>query len=139
MIFEMAWCDCESYEPHLFSGPDKTEEEWVRDCNAAIIAAGPKYLKTTQGWVGANDWIRAARKELEKMGYTAVYPIAWSFSGSAIIEGGEYDDDDREWSKIVGTDLYNRALDINKRIRDEMDEDLQKYRNRKTGDNLNQV
>lgn len=61
-------------------------------------------------------------KKMIEYGYKKVDPIRWSYFGSNIIGDQnidndlsivQYIDDDEEWRKIVGEDLFDKALEKN--------------------------
>ena len=123
MIYKMYWVDYDSVEDHLFEHSDKTKKEFEDDCIKAIRDVGEKYLNEEDGWISAQGWIKMASEKLIDYGYKKVDPIKWGFFGNDII-GDQYIDNDfnivqstgegdDEWKKIVGDNIFEKALDKN--------------------------
>ena len=125
MIFQLAWSWYEEYRHWLFENNDKTQEEFDADCKRAIRECGEEYLKSEESWIGAPDWIEYASNKLLEYGYKAVCPVNFEHFGTYIIEheerkklDGSIDirEDDMEFKEIIGEELYNKAVEINKKI-----------------------
>jgi len=134
MIFELYWADYDAYTPYLFEGAHHSARRWQRDCYKALRAVGAKFIRTRWGWVGANDWVEAAGTHLEKIGYKRVRPIAWGFSGGSILENKDHED--YHWKRIVGAELYAKAIAKNKKRREKHNRRLEQFRRKQEKENL---
>lgn len=117
MIFEFSWSWYEDYSPFIFEGPEKTEEEWKQDCIQALKDVGETVLKD-DSWAGASGWVESACSALENKGYKRVKPVSFGVFGAYIIEGD--DEDDKEFGELVGEELYQKAIEHNRLISEEM-------------------
>lgn len=137
-VFELSWTDYEDYRPHLFIGPvTKTEKDWEEDCKRALRECGEEYIDQENGWIGANLWIEFALKKLGEYGYKHIHTTRWDFCGGAILGDGYVDgeradegDDEKDWRKVVGDDLLDKAVEHNKNMgldrKKEMEEEKEK-------------
>lgn len=123
-IYELNWSWYEDYQPHLFAyKEEKTKKQWESDCKKAIRAVGDEYLKQEKSWAGANHWIEFAGKKLLEYGYISIQPVSFGVFGSYIIEYKDgLDADDLVFKKIVGKELFAKAVAHNKKIEASLNE-----------------
>jgi hypothetical protein len=114
-LFEVVCADYEGSTHWLVSHEEKTIEEFVSDCRAAVKNVGAEYIKNETCWVDGAGWTDAVVEELVRIGYTRVEPVATWMTDSVII-----DRDQDNWRELVGEELYRLALEKNK----ELDNDL---------------
>lgn len=112
-VFNFLWKDYEEQNSHLFSHPDKTEEQFREDCKKALIEVGDNYMDQEEGWVTLYEWISFASKKMEEYGYISIYPITFSLWGNYIVEE---DDEASKLKEVVGDRLVQRAIKRNKEI-----------------------
>ena len=120
-IYEFYWSWYEDYQPTLFSSlEEKSIEQWQEDCKKALREVGEKYLKEEDGWASAPHWIKKAGEVLVKYGYKEVSPISFGHFGSYIINHEEddnyHDEEGGRWKELVGEDLYNKAVEHNRKL-----------------------
>jgi len=116
MIFEFSYAWYEEYEPHLFDGSAKSDSEWQEECEQAMRDVGEDLIKSSEGWVGAPAWVEAACKKLEEKGYKRIEPVKYEVWGSYIVS-------EKEFAKIVGKELFNKAIKHNKKVQAELQEE----------------
>ena len=117
-IFELAWTWYEDYRPFLFSHETKTKEDFEADVKSLMIKYGDEYIKQETSWVGASDWIEYISTKMSELGYETVTPERFSIFGAFIVDGNA--DDDIEFGKIIGEELFEKAIEHNKNLRKEM-------------------
>jgi hypothetical protein len=118
-VFNFLWHDYEEQDNHLFSHPDKTEEQFREDCKRALIEVGDSYMDNqVESWVTLFDWVSIASKKLEEYGYTKINPITFSLWGNYIIE--EDRDEFGILKDIVGERLISKAVSKNKIIQEKV-------------------
>ena len=125
-LFELSWSWYEDYSYYLFTHSNKTQEQFRKDVKTLLRKYGDAYLKQEKSWAGANDWIRYISGKMPELGYVPVSPVVKGFFGAYIIDGGK-SDEDKEWGKIVGKDLLNKAVEHNKKLRVKMDKHVKKF------------
>ena len=120
-VFELAWTWHEDYTPYLFYHPTKTKDEFNSDVKLMLIKYGNEYIASETSWVGASRWIEYVANKMPELGYKQINPKAFHFFGAYIIKGD--DDDDKEWCKIVGKKLLNKAIKHNKTLEEKLEKD----------------
>ena len=125
IIYEFFWSWYEDYVPHLLLHKEnKTKQEFEKDCINALKIVGKEYIEKETSWVGAHRWIKNAVEYMYKnMGYEKPNIINFGHFGSYIIEHNtenKLKEDDTEWKKLVGKDLFKKASEKNKKIDKEL-------------------
>ena len=115
-VFNFLWHDYEEQDNHLFSHPNKTEEEFRGDCKKALIEVGDTYMDNEESWITLFDWISLASVKMEEYGYTIIKPITFSLWGNYIIEAGQ--DEAEILEEVVGSRLLQKAIDKNKIVQE---------------------
>lgn len=123
-IFQFEWNDYEDVCTWLFSHPiNKTNREFRKDCIKAIREVGEEYMNQEEGWINARSWMEFAVKKLVEYNYKLIIPdTTYSFFGCGIVEYEEKNqrEDDKKWRHIVGKKLFDRAVELNTKIENEM-------------------
>ncbi len=112
--FELYWSYYEDYSYWLFSHPKKTKKQFQAYVKMLLREYGNDYLKEEGSWAGASGWIEKVAEKLTIIGYTKVLPERFGFFGGYILRE---DDDGKEWSKIVGKDLFDKAIKHNEKVK----------------------
>jgi hypothetical protein len=130
MIFELAWTWYEDYMPYLFSHETKIKEEFENDVKFLLRKYGKEYIEQQQtSWVGASSWIEFIVKKFSELGYVRIRPEAMTIFGAYIIERPDAEDD-KDFGEIVGEELFQQAIEHNKKLREKDEEEyLEKSEN----------
>ena len=111
VIFELSWSWYEDYSHWLFEHPTKTQRDFEKDCQKALREFGDEYLQSEKSWASAMNWIEFITSKLPVYGYKAIKTKEWGFWGGYILE-----DDDKDWAKLVGKELFEKALKHNNKL-----------------------
>ena len=118
-LFELHWHWYEEQVSYLFMHPgDKTQEEFNAEVELLLFKYGNEYLESETSWVGAPDWMEFIVPKMKEFGYESIEPISYSFFGAHLIEGD--DEDDKNWGKIVGKELLEKAIEHNSKLREKL-------------------
>lgn len=115
-IFELHWGDYDESQSWLFSHEIKTEEEFKEDVNKLLIERGEDYLQQEESWSNAQRWIEYVSNCLGELGYQKVKTSKYSFLGSSMLGCSDEDAVEAEWMRVVGEDLYIKAIEHNKKV-----------------------
>ena len=121
-VFKFLWHDYEEQENHLFSHPDKTEEQFKEDCKRSLVEVGDAYMDKEESWITLFDWISLACIKMEEYGYTKITPITFSLWGNYIIEAGR--DESEILLGVVGERLLDKAIGKNLNIQEKVYKEL---------------
>jgi hypothetical protein len=118
-LFDLNWYWYEESSNHLFTHDNKTEAQFKKDVKSMLKKYGKEFIKKNKDtYIGAYDWISFVAEKMPELGYKPVTPTTFSFFGGYILKGeGE---DNIAWKKIVGKELFDEAVAINKKIQDKM-------------------
>jgi hypothetical protein len=139
-LFKLVWYWYEDTSYWLFVHPRKTHSQWINDCNLAcqeatkrILSKGDDYAK---GWIGAPDIFAKAAVILKRYGYAQIRTVDFDLFGNYIIDDERIDEEEVDsMKKIVGTDLYDKIVEHNKKLKDKQRAEFEKDTNEKTTDN----
>lgn len=112
-LFELYWIWYEEHSYWLFTHPNKTKKQFEADVKMLLREYGNDYLKEEDSWAGARGWIELIAEKLPVIGYTKIEPESTGFFGGYILRK---DDDGKEWEKIVGKELMEKAIKHNKKV-----------------------
>lgn len=113
-IFELNWSWYEDYTPYLFSHPDKTHEQFQADVYSLFVKYGDEYLGQEMFFASAESWTEYVADKLPELGYEYIRPMQVSVFGAFIINGDC--EDDVKFGKIIGDDLYKKAIEHNRKV-----------------------
>jgi hypothetical protein len=116
-VFELSWSWYEEYCPQLFIHPNKTEKEFKSDVHSLIKKYISEYIDAEKSWVNMSDYIRFIGEKLPEFGYEQFAPVSVGFFGGFILKDR---DQDSEWVKILGEEMFSKAVAHNKKIEDKM-------------------
>ena len=106
---------------YLFTHPEnKTQEEFDADAKSLIRKYGYEFMAQQEGWIGNTEWIDYVAGKMPELGYERVTPITTSFYARFILKDDEDSYYSQEWYDVVGPDLYNKALEYNKKVEEDM-------------------
>jgi hypothetical protein len=133
-VFELYHSDYEEHTSWKFFHFDKTNWEFKQDCLLLLRQYGKEFMNEKDGgWISASDWLYYIANKLPELGYTLIQSQShFGHFGSGIIghgtpyDGTELRDEDKEWEKKVGKELFKMALEKNKAIDDKMHERFKK-------------
>lgn len=112
-IYELNYSDWEEFRFYLLTHKIRSFEDFKNDCDNVLITYFDEFLTNEKSWVGVDGMTDFVKKKLiEVLGYEEVETQRYGYSGSSIISGR----DDTAIEKIIGKDLYNKALKHNKKI-----------------------
>ncbi len=132
MIFEFYWADYEDYSPYIFTGEEKTYEEFKADCNKALKESFDEYLlNANDSWASLSRWMEYAIVKMEDYGYRRIIPMKFGYCGleipiNDILSTKEYQEDFPEFlDEIEKMIVHNDALDkvLYKYIYDRIDKE----------------
>ena len=111
--FELYWSWYEEHAYWLLSHPTKTKKQFQADVKKLLRKYGDEYLKKEDSWASARGWIKFVAEKLVGIGYAKVLPESFGFFGGNILEN---DDDGMRWKKLVGEELFGKAIKHNKKV-----------------------
>lgn len=118
---------CSIYDSHQYwlythPNPDRTKEEFESDMKFLLVKYGKEYLQNEDSWAGSRGWMEFISEKFSEFGYEKIEPMSIGFSSGLIL-----DESDQEFRKIVGMELWQDAMEHNRRIRKEMDDALDEF------------
>jgi len=104
----------------LFSHPEKTQEDFMNDCNSYFIKYGLEYISG----LGENEmahagfWTKYIAEKLEELGYSRVECINYEIPrcGQIPVEDKHIYYYINEFKDIVGDDLFKQAQNHNMKV-----------------------
>ena len=112
-IFQLS---CDYYDEHrhwLLYHKNKTEKEFKKDCIRAAREVGNKYIDNERGYAEVSDWMDLSIEKLLEYGYEEINILHFEHNDYGMI-----DKDSKDWKKVVGKELFDKANDKNTKIRD---------------------
>ena len=88
-------------------------------CEKLLRKYGNEFIDSEDFWIGADRWICHLATKLLELGYVEAKPFRANFDGSEILDE---DDDNSDFRKVVGEELFKKAcaknLEIEKGLRE---------------------
>lgn len=125
-FFKLGWEWYEDWNYYFFVHFEKTQKQFKQDVKSLLIKYGEDYLKNEKSWAGAMGWIEFIVDKMPELGYKLIKPISEVFFGAYIIENNS-EEDNKNWSEIVGEELFQRAILHNKKIKKEINNKIKKF------------
>jgi hypothetical protein len=112
MIYELRFGGWDTDINYLCTNSNNpTQAQFRNDVIALLKKYGKEYLSQEDNWAEGEKWIVYIIPKLNELGYYDFKPITTYFQTPDIInDGQEY------WEKVVGTDLFNLAVEHNKKL-----------------------
>lgn len=98
--------------------PEKTQTDFKNDISTLLQEYGNHYLDdrlNDKTFATTYDWLIGALEDIEELGYREVKPYQLIINDENIV--GFHDSEDKTFSKLVGHDLYKKATENNKIIK----------------------
>ncbi|SRR6266403_314847 len=124
-IFTLEYEYWDDYQYYQFQHDTKSKEDFENDVNYLIKHYGEEYIDGECHWVGMPGWIEFVAGKLPELGYDKVEVDVVSFSGGSIINPF-MSNSDVLWKDFVGAELFSKAVDKNRQLKEDMDTNRQK-------------
>jgi len=119
-IFSLEYYYDDERGKFLLYHENKTKKDFKQDVLREMkeYAEKCKYNENETFFIGTSSFFYNAYEELLKKGYKKFEPVSFDVFGSDIIS-----EEDKEWESVLGEELFNKVVDVNNKIRDEINYD----------------
>lgn len=119
-LFELGLSGHDGMQSILFFHEGKTKKQFMEDLKFLVRKYGDHFIRRSDYFIYTSDWVLYFAKKFPELGYRRITPVTLCFTPTTLGTNKEMKYDS-EWAKVLGAELYQRALSHNNKFWEEQE------------------